>query len=83
MTKRRLINKRAYDELVLLTDFCDKQEKQLHGKVRFQIGLDLDDEKNERFFIAVVDFAGNVEEILYGKDYTNIVKILMEYLNEN
>jgi len=78
MTPRKLINKKAYDELVLLKKFCDTQD---WSKYYFECGIDLDANNNERFFV-VVKTSTNSKSI-YGKNYSDITKNLILFFDDH
>lgn len=67
-TARRLINKRAYDEMVLIQEFLDMQ----FGK--YNVKLELDENRKERFTIYNGD-----EYFTDGKNYTEIMKKMTEF----
>lgn len=75
-TQRRLINKKAYDELVLIKKFLEKQD---WTNRKYECGLDLDDNLRERFFVNILEDTSYT--VLNGKNYSEITKALMEYLN--
>lgn len=89
-TERRLINKKAYEELVLLKRFCAKQNSvdEYLNHIYYTPVLTLDENENEMFLI--VKHSQNVKEgfnskilaEIKGKNYNEITKALMEYLNE-
>jgi len=80
---RRLINKKAYEELLLLDNFLfnyDLKEKM------YSCGLRIGRENEEEFFIRFEYISNESQQLvsdeLKGKNYTEISKKLMEYLNE-
>jgi hypothetical protein len=77
-TKRRLINKKAYEELVLLENMCV-----LQGKFYMKPILALDFEKKETFTILIHDLQGKYIESIYGYDYAEIVKEFTKYIQEH
>lgn len=75
MTKRRLINKKAYEEMLLLKELLDFYDDD------FTISIQLNYDDKEMF---VVDHFVNEEwkSALVGENYTNISKILISYLSK-
>jgi len=75
MTPRRLINKKAYEEMVLLKEFC-----LTYGE--FTVGLGLDEENREQFLIEhFVD--GQSVALIVGDNYTDVSKMLMNYVTKH
>lgn len=79
-TERRLINKKAYEEMVLLKRFCDGLGE---GEIKYCPALQLNDLLGEEFVIVISDdITDKILDTLSGKNYNEITKALMEYLNE-
>jgi len=72
MTPRRLINKKAYEEMVLLKKFCST-----YGE--FTVGLGLDEENREQFLIEHF-VEGQSVALIVGDNYTDVSKMLMNYV---
>ena len=84
-TMRRLFNKKAYEEMVLLQKRCDKEnEKKEHFLVPM---LKVNDKLKEQFEIWVFTSdkktVPSVVKFLNGKNYTEIEKNLSRFLNGN
>lgn len=75
MTKRRLINKIAYDEMLLLKKLAKSK-----GDHEYVVSIQIDDGNNESF---VIDHYFESEWIakIVGENYTIISKMLIEYLS--
>ena len=75
MTKRRLINKLAYDEILLLQKLAKSKENH-----EYIVSIQVFENKNEAF---VIDHYFEDEWIakIVGENYTVISKMLIEYLN--
>ncbi len=76
MTKRRLINKIAYDEMLLL-----KKLAKCEGEHEYVVSIQIDDGDNEAF---VIDHYFESEWIgkIVGENYTIISKMLIEYMSK-
>ena len=76
MTKRRLINKKAYDEILLL-----KQLLKSDDWSKYIVSIQVDENDNENF---VINHYKNEEWIatIVGEDYTVISKMVIVYLNK-
>ena len=75
MTARRLINKKAYDELVLLEKRCA-----MENDVELLPGLYLTAEYKELFMIQIIKSGNVIEKTLAGKNYKEIEMALTSYL---
>ena len=77
MTKRRLINKIAYDEMLLLKKLAVSDNEN-----RYDISLKIDENGQEGF---VIDHYIEEEWIcsIVGENYTIVSKMLIEYLSKN
>jgi hypothetical protein len=75
MTARRLINKKAYDELVLLEKRC-AMEKQIVLKPMLVLTADY----RELFTIQVLGYGHVIKKELIGKNYKEIEMALTSYL---
>jgi len=75
MTPRRLINKKAYDELVLLEKRCAMEKD-----IELLPGLYLTEDYRELFMIQVIKNGNIIEKTLVGKNYKQIEIALTEYL---
>jgi len=75
MTARRLINKKAYDELVLLEKRCA-----MENDVELLPGLYLTAEYKELFMIQIIKSGNVIEKTLVGKNYKEIEMALTSYL---
>lgn len=75
MTPRRLINKKAYDELVILKNRCAMEKR-----VSLIPSLVLAEDNRELFMIQVMGLQSVVVKQLYGKNYKAIEIALTEYL---
>lgn len=71
-TQRRLINKKAYDELELLMARCDREESILESGLKIVNG-------KEMFYVNVMRNQTILKELV-GKNYTEIEKNLTSYL---
>ena len=80
MSERRLINKKAYEEMILLQEFCERYDDEDKG-IGHYVALSLDEEGKERFTILVGRYEV-ITEVLFGKNYAEISKRFMEYINE-
>ena len=76
MTKRKLINKLAYDEMLLLKKLAKSE-----GEHEYVVSIQIDDRDNESF---VIDHYFESEWIgkIVGENYTVISKMLIEYLSK-
>ena len=76
MTKRRLINKIAYDEMLLL-----KKLAVIDTENNYEVSLQMDENGKEGF---VIDHFFEEEWIckIVGENYTVISKMLIEYLSK-
>ena len=76
MTKRRLINKKAYEEMLLLQEL-------LKGDIEntYKVSIQVDENNNENF---VIDHYKNVEwqATIVGENYTIISKMIIGYLSK-
>jgi len=72
-TKRKLINKRAYDEMILIKDFLKMNNR------NYRVILDLDAKDKERFI--VID---NKDDSIcaVGYNYTELIKNLTIHMSE-
>jgi len=72
-TKRKLINKRAYDEIILIKDFLKMNNR------NYRVILDLDAKDKERFI--VID---NKDDSIcaVGYNYTELIKNLTIHMSE-
>lgn len=72
-TKRRLINKKAYDEMILIKDFLELNNRD------YKVVLELDKDEKEMFVIydAVSD-----KFCTYGYNYGELMKNLTKYMSE-
>ena len=77
MTKRRLINKIAYDEMILLKKLAVSDQDN-----RYEISLQIDENGHEGF---VVEHYFQEEWIckIVGENYTIISKMLIDYLSKD
>jgi len=84
-TMRRLFNKKAYEEIVLLQKRCDKENE--NGKHFLVPMLKVSDKLKEQFeiwvFTADKKTVPTVIKFLVGKNYTEIEKELSRFLNGN
>ena len=76
MTKRRLINKKAYDEMLLLSKLAKSD-----GENEYVVSIQIDYDGDESF---VIDHSvdGEWKARIVGENYTTISKILIEYLSK-
>jgi|LGVF01.2.fsa_nt_gb hypothetical protein len=75
MTKRRLLNKKAYDEVMLLKKLLKGDNDDDIYVVSIQV-----DEHGDEGFIVEHFCLGNHKAIIVGENYTIISKMLIEYL---
>lgn len=73
-TKRRLLNKKCYEEVVLLRDFCKQ-----YGQFTVRVGLDHDG--REQFVIEHFVNGESVAQIV-GENYTKVSKMLLNYVTK-
>jgi hypothetical protein len=69
MTKRRLINKKAYEEMVLLKEM-------VKGYGEYVVSLEIDENGNEGFKIA-----DSTMEI-FGEDYATVSKMFIKHQSD-
>ena len=76
MTKRRLINKKAYDEMLLLKKLLVSDDEDI-----YVVSLQVNDNGNEKF---VIDHycLGKWKAQIVGENYTIISKMIIEYLSK-
>ena len=76
MTKRRLINKKAYDEMLLLKQLLESDDWS-----KYIVSIQVDENDNENF---VINHYKNEKWIatIVGEDYTVISKMVIVYLNK-
>lgn len=83
-TVRRLFNKKAYEEMVLLQKRCDTQNAKDSG-LYFVPVLKVDEKLKERFCIYISASNKNatslLSRVLTGRTYTEVEKELSRYLN--
>lgn len=75
-TKRRLANKRAYDEMLVLHQLLIEDEFN-----EFKIFIEVDKYGKETYNIEHIVF-GEVKKTLIGDNYVEISKKVIEYLND-
>jgi hypothetical protein len=75
MTKRRLINKKAYDEMLLLQKLAKTDD---HNT--YIVSIQVDENGNEGFVINHY-CQDNWKATVVGENYTTISKMLIEYLS--
>jgi len=75
MTKRRLINKKAYDEMLLLQKLAKS-----YGENEYIVSIQIDYDGDESFVIDH-SFDGKWKARIVGENYTVISKLLIEYLS--
>lgn len=75
MTKRKLINKKAYDEMVLLKELL---KNDLNNE--FEVSIQIDEDGDESF---IVDHSvdGKFKARIVGENYTKISKMIIGYLS--
>lgn len=76
MTKRRLINKKAYDEMLLLQKLAKSDEEN-----EYIISIQIDQDGDESF---VIDHSvnGEFKARIVGENYTSISKLVIGYLSK-
>lgn len=76
MTKRRLINKKAYDEMLLLKELAKSDLVN-----EFEVSIQIDQDGDESF---VIDHSvgGEFKARIVGENYTSISKITIGYLSK-
>ena len=78
MTPRKLMNKKAYEEILLLERRCAMEDK-----LNLKPCLCLDLNMREMFKIQVLSSTGKkIVCELYGKNYTEIEKALTRYIDD-
>ena len=78
MTPRKLMNKKAYDEILLLERRCA-----METNMNMKPSLCLDLNMREMFKIQVMSSTGKkIIRELYGKNYTEIEKALTRYIDD-
>lgn len=76
MTKRKLINKKAYEEMLLLQKLAKNDEDNV-----FVVSIQVDENGNEGFVIEhYVDCEW--ESSIVGENYTIASKLLIDYLDK-
>ena len=76
MTPRRLINKKAYLEMVILEKRCA-----METRVKMKPYLMLVEDYKEMFKLEVKDLEGTIIKEIYGKDYKSLEILLTEFLD--
>ena len=75
MTKRRLINKKAYEEMLLLQKLASSDDEDIYN-----VSIQISDNNSEEF---VIDHycLGKFKAKIVGENYTIVSKMLIRYLN--
>ena len=76
MTKRRLINKKAFDEMLLLKKLAKSDEEN-----KYTVSIQINDNGLEEFVIEHYEDDEWISTIV-GENYTIISKMLIDYLNK-
>jgi hypothetical protein len=76
MTKRRLINKKAYDEMLLLKELA---KSDLDNE--FEVSIQIDQDGDESFIIEH-SIDGKFRARIVGENYTKISKMVIGYLSK-
>lgn len=76
MTKRKLINKKAYDEMLLLKKLAKSDDEN-----EFEVSIQIDYDGDESFVIDH-SIGDEFKARIVGENYTKISKLLIEYLSK-